>query len=368
MHNWDDARIYQRACTYLAKQGVEVSYIATAISIPKENGVIGYSLKLRKGWRRRVFSSYQAYKTATQLKADIYHFHDPDLMPWMFLLRLRGRKVIYDIHENFYEKFVKLPIGIKQMVSFFYSIYEMPIYFFSGIVTVSESLGAMYKHKAKQIQIVLNVPPLDATPTKPSTNTSGNNNQTIYISGQQSDKRNVKTIIKASAILKEKYPNHIIHLVGRYVPENYDQELIQLAKNLGTEKNLLTEGMLPWKENFKRTTQATVGCVFYEDNPNNRVGIPNRIFEYMACGVPILAENFYELRKIVEFSKCGILVDSTNPKEVAKAIGTLFDDPKNACEMGEAGKQSVIHRYNFESEVKGLIGYYQRIVDEGRDK
>lgn len=361
MHGWDDARIFKRTCQHLAKEGTQVSYIATALDPNKSFPNISfYPLKERSGWKRRVFSSLQAFRIASKLKADIYHFHDPDLIPWMFLLRLQGKKVIYDIHENFYEKFYTFPFPIKQLLSFLYRIYELPLRSFSSVVTVSESLRQMYVDRTRRSIVVMNVPPRSALPNITSSEKSMA--PLIYISGQQSEKRNCTQMVEALPEIKEAFPEVKLQLVGRFAPESYEQTLIEKAKDLGVRENLIIEGMLPWEENFKRTAKATLGCVFYEDNPNNRVGIPNRLFEYMACGIPILAEDFIELQSIVNDTHCGLLVDSSRSSEISKAVLRLLADQEKGLKMGENGRKAVTGRYNFEEELKKLIFLYKEIL------
>ena len=90
MHEFDDDRIFQRACLGLKNEGIEVGLITQhKKEIPFYfNGVKIHPLKTRQGIKRRIFSSFQAYKIAIKIKADIYHFHDPDLLPFMFFLSL----------------------------------------------------------------------------------------------------------------------------------------------------------------------------------------------------------------------------------------------------------------------------------------
>ena len=86
----------------------------------------------------------------------------------------------------------------------------------------------------------------------------------------------MKAVEALPAIVKE-VPNVKMKFVGRFQPPGYEQELINKAAELGVAENFETEGMLPWLENFKRISTAHVGCVFYNDNLNNRVTLPNRL-------------------------------------------------------------------------------------------
>ena len=95
MHNnWAEDRIYQRACQGLAREGVEVHLVFTRPDeLPKEEGVHFHWIDKREGWKRRWFSSIQAVNLAVNVKADIYHFHDPDLLPHIIKIKKMNMKI-----------------------------------------------------------------------------------------------------------------------------------------------------------------------------------------------------------------------------------------------------------------------------------
>mgnify|MGYP005990284235 CR=1 FL=1 len=148
---------------------------------------------------------------------------------------------------------------------------------------------------------------------------------------------------------------------GKYLGTIKEELSIQ-AENDGTFKYLDLQNMLPWEENFQRIARSSCGCVFYEDNSNNRVGIPNRIFEYMYCGLPILVSDFPELRNIVEKYKCGLVVNSEKPEEIAKAINKIFENPIEASKMGERGKRAIEQDLGYHVDLKKLEKLYLKIL------
>jgi len=78
----------------------------------------------------------------------------------------------------------------------------------------------------------------------------------------------------------------------------------------------------------------------------------------MYCGLPILAEDFVEERRIIEETRCGILVDSSSPASIADAVIRLLRDYKTAKEMGQNGREAVLKKYNFESHLPKIIHFY----------
>ena len=84
--------------------------------------------------------------------------------------------------------------------------------------------------------------------------------------------------------------------------------------------------------------------------------LPNRLFEYMAAGIPVLAPDYaIEISKIVEAEKCGVLTDTENPQALAEVIKTLMHDKNAALSMGQKGRTAFIARHNWDAEFDKLI-------------
>jgi len=330
-------------------------------------GVLIRPLKARKGWRRRLFSSFEAYRAALGTPAEIHHFHDPDLIPWMLLLKAGGRKVVYDIHENYAARFGQWgfpePFG-RLLAAGYGSLERFAVRRFDGIVTVSETMADLYKDSAREsvtVRYVVDLPRLEEAVLsfeKPG-------HPVVYTSGTNSPARNCLQTVGALPAVLQRHPETRLQFAGRYHPAEYDKVLLKRARELGVEEHVQLLGHLPWIENFRRTSEAWIGCVFYEDNPSNRVGIPNRLFEYMYCGVAVLAHDFPELRRIVEETGCGTVVDSSSPDSVAESLVRLLDDPGEVLEMGRRGREAVLAKHNFGADLAGLTSFYGRILERG---
>ncbi len=84
--------------------------------------------------------------------------------------------------------------------------------------------------------------------------------------------------------------------------------------------------------------------------------LPNKLFEFMAIGLPIIAPNYsFEIARIMKKEKCGLIVDFENPKEVAGAFIELFNNPVLQYEMGRRGRYAFERQYNWQTEVKPFI-------------
>jgi glycosyltransferase involved in cell wall biosynthesis len=364
MHPWDNVRIYQRACMGLLKKGLEIHLIATYPGKkPQESGVQFHWLKQRQGWKRRIYSSREAYKLALNIDADVFHFHDPDLLPWMLFLSFKGKKVVYDAHENYTERVLGLsfPNWIRLPLAKFWSFFEcFCVAKFAGIITTTYSMQSIFSN--------INIPKLVVSNTIYLSALGDVNLKvdkkpfTIYTSGSHSDKRNCMQTIEALPFILKKIPEVRLIFVGTYYPEDYDIRLKYRAKELGVERRVETEGILSYKDNFSRTAQMEIGCVFYEDNVNNRVTIPNRLFEYMYAGVAVIGESFFEVKKVIEESHCGILVNSSDPESIADGVIRLFSDIAALRKMQSNGRSKIISTYAYEHELEKMNAFYNSLI------
>lgn len=370
MHDWQDDRIFQRACVGMARFGHEVHLVAIKDEDSKESEFISRGVHIhltprRQGWKRRWFCSIDVINKAIELNADIYHFHDPDLLPHVNKLKKNCPKsaVIYDIHENYAGRFADW--GLPAFLGNWFRRYEIrKINSIDGITVVSESMKGLFKDAKVPVEVTRNSADLHRLKEiNFDEKTEDGGAPVIVTSGSHSHARNCLQTVQAIPFTKG--PNDIkpiFQFVGRYMG-NIKDEMIEQSKKDSTEDQLQLDGMIPWDENFKRIARAFCGCVFYEDNPNNRVGVPNRLFEYMYCGLPVVVSNFPELKAIVDDADCGLIVDSEDPKSIGQALSTLLSDPVRSKQMGENGKEALAKKYGYHVDLEKLNAFYLSLLN-----
>lgn len=95
---------------------------------------------------------------------------------------------------------------------------------------------------------------------------------------------------------------------------------------------------------------------------NNRYSLPNKLFQYMAAGLPVVASDFPQIREIVAGARCGLTVDTTRPAAIAAALRQLLEDPDEARAMGERGRAAVRERYNWSVAEAALLEVYRTLI------
>jgi len=156
--------------------------------------------------------------------------------------------------------------------------------------------------------------------------------------------------------------------VGKATPESFQHEIDGLIVSLHLTKNV---EIVPWVSYDKKeeySAKASMGIVTYLSYPNNISCLPNKLFDYMLMSLPVVASNFPLYKEVIDESQCGIIVDPSNPDEIAKAITYLIEHPEEAVHLGNNGRRAVEERYNWEVEGKKLLEVYRNIFETNEGK
>ena len=135
---------------------------------------------------------------------------------------------------------------------------------------------------------------------------------------------------------------------------------------LGIKDKVEFKGKVPYQEIEKYLSEATIGIIPYLPVPNHLVCLPNKLFEYMAAGVAVIASDFPHYRKVVESSNSGLLVNPERPQSISKAMLTLLENESLAKEMGKNGEVAFSNTYNWGSEEEKLFSFYEKLLKKSR--
>lgn len=109
---------------------------------------------------------------------------------------------------------------------------------------------------------------------------------------------------------------------------------------------------------------SIAGIVTFYPEPNHIHAQPNKIFEYMSAGLPVICSNFVSWQEIIEKNKCGLLVDPMNPAEISAAVKWLLTNKDQAKQMALNGMVAIKSQYNWEIEQNKLLGVYQELINQ----
>ena len=107
--------------------------------------------------------------------------------------------------------------------------------------------------------------------------------------------------------------------------------------------------------------KSQVGILNFLPEPNHIEAQPNKLFEYMSAGLPVIGSNFPLWREIIETNDCGVAIDPLDTKELKVAIDDLIRDPNEASRKGLNGMLAVKATYNWQNEVEKLRLLYSNL-------
>ena len=178
---------------------------------------------------------------------------------------------------------------------------------------------------------------------------SRRNNTVCYV-GMIDIRRGIVEMMKASELA-----NVELLLAGEFSPITLRQKIMKM-KAWSQVKEL---GKISRKDVARLLSQAQTGLILFHPGPNYTDSQPNKIFEYMSAGIPVIASNFPLWTEIIEKNECGICVDPFNIGEIALAINRIKENPLEAKRMGDNGLKAVKEKYNWELESEKLISLYR---------
>ena len=353
-HNSKDVRIFHKECKSLAKAGYQVTLIVINGDSFKEDGVevIGVSCKFSGRLQRFRKAAAAAYQKAIEINADIYHFHDPEFLPFAGKLQKKGKKVIYDVHEDLPRQILNkyyIPKPARHLIAFLVERYEnRAAKKLDYIITATPFIKQRFIKINPNTQDINNFPVLETYNGHPSFE----KNKVCYVGGI-SEIRGIKELVIAIS----KCNDIELALAGSYSPDSFRNELINTK---GWEK-VIEYGFSGRKTVNRIMNESFAGVVTLLPIPNYLDSLPVKMFEYMAAGISVIASGFPLWKEIVEKNDCGICVNPEDPGEIAEAILFLSRNKDIAKKMGDNGRKLVNEKYNWGIEEKKLLKAYNVI-------
>lgn len=352
-----DPRIFDRECRTLAAAGYDVLLVAPGDADREVEGVRLRAVRRPSGRLDRVTRTlWQVWRAAVREKAAIYHLHDPELIPVGLLLRLLGRPVIYDAHEDLPRQVVSkgwIPRCLRGVIGAVAGALEsLAAQCFSGIVAATPQIGARFP--PGKTAVVQNFPPLERIGDSGAPAYSGRPPVAVY-AGAITRQRGLLTMLEAVRLLPEGLGARL-RLAGRFSPPDLEAEARQAP---GWERTEYCGALNP-AEVPGVYAGARLGLVLLQPTPAYLESYPTKLFEYMGAGLPVVAADFPLWRSLIEEAGCGMLVDPLNPEEIARAIQYLLTHPTEAEAMGQRGQAAVYRHYNWQAEAAKLLALYAR--------
>ena len=377
-----DIRIFIKMCCSLAKADYGVSLVvADGKGYEVKNSVKIYDVgKPLRRIERMLKSSLLVYKRALKLNGDIYHIHDPELLPYAFLLKLKGKKVIFDSHEDTPRQILSKPYLLFRHCEALKEPWQSKNLHTSNEDVINKNflklISFIYekieKYICRRLDCVITATPfIRDVFFKYNIKAFDINNFPILTEIEHTGDITVRNIISyVGRITASRGCNELVEAM-QYVKNDiklclaglFDNSINQgeLKQKAGFEKTEY-KGFLNQDEMKKLLGSSFAGIVTIYPLLNYMDSLPTKMFEYMRAGIPVIASDFPLWKKIIEENNCGICVNPLKPIEIAKAIDYLFEHKEESRQMGLNGQLLVREKYNWEIEKDKLLKIYKELL------
>ena len=355
LHDATDVRVFIKECCSLAER-YDVTLIApnTGDCVLNDVKIIGITLPASR--IRRMMSLNRVYAKMIEVNADIYHFHDPELMPLGARIKKeKNKKVIFDSHEDVFVQIIEkpwIPAILRKPLQTAYKKYEQStLSKYSALISVTPSIVERLSAINPNTYMVTNYPIY----SEMEDNRSFDHN-ICFAGGITADWMH-EEILKAIENIDVRYL-----LAG----QTNDDVFFQKLKSNKSWQKVDFYGKIPHNQVPELMKKSIAGMVLYDYVANvgyHRGSLGNtKLFENMMCGIPVIATDFELWKEIIDTYHCGICVNHHNINAITDAIRYLINNPDEAKIMGENGKRAVREKYNWSTQEKNLLKLYHDLT------
>jgi glycosyltransferase involved in cell wall biosynthesis len=357
VHARTDVRIFQKEAISLASAGYDTYLlVGDGKGDEERDGVhirdIGAMPAGRL--RRMLVQSLRMWRQAVRLRAALYHFHDPELIPVGLLLRCQGAAVVYDSHEDVPRDILSkewIAPRLRRAVAAGFEFFEdLAARALSAVVAATPHIAQRFARTNRRSVAINNYPlprELDAPVDRRA------EPRTVCYVGGIGMIRGAREMIEALAPADAR-----LILAGPFESPQTEAQL----RALEGWSRVDYRGVVSRAEVREIMARSHAGLLFFHPEPNHVDAQPNKMFEYMSAGLPVLASDFPLWRSVLVVEGTGLCADPTDAGAIAAALRAALADPEAATTMGERGRRLVRERYRWDHEERKLLDLYRELT------
>jgi glycosyltransferase involved in cell wall biosynthesis len=215
----------------------------------------------------------------------------------------------------------------------------------------------------ERISIVNNTPDMERIEKlmlgNPGAKARWQGKKVLLYEGYVHESRGLSVAVRAMPLLLKEDPHLVLAVIG----DGDDVARLRgLCRELGVERQVEFFGWLPFREIPPLIAASDVCLIPNYATEHKNTTIPNKLFDYMMAGKPVVVSNARPLKRIVEEEQCGWVFESGNPESLAGAVRKVLRDPAAAKEAGENGIRAVRREYHWGRDSRILLNAVDRVL------
>lgn len=358
-HGRFDTRIFHKMCVSAYEAGHEVSLVVAdgkGYEVVKGVKIYDVGSSARRS-ARILLSAFKAILLANKLSADVFQFHDPELLIYLRFIR-RDVKVIFDFHEDVRAQIKRknyITKNLRTLISFFYGVVEklmMPR--IDGVITATEQISQNYS-ALKPTQFVANYPIWREFSQIKREYKHKDTYNIVYVGGL-TPQRGLTELIDSLELVENKVE---LHICGSFISEEFKSHLVSRPG----WRFVCYHGQVDRTTVIGVLENADVGMVTLLPDPSYELALPVKMFEYFAAGLPVISSNFKLWSNILKENGAGVVVDPTDPSSVASGINELLSSRDRRELLGRNASIAVRTKYLWSIEYQKLNHFYNKILE-----
>lgn len=306
---------------------------------------------------KRIPKLMRLYK---KIKPDLVVAHEFETacLAWWIKKRYKA-PYVFDSHEGFENT---VPLALPSVIR--WAAFPVVRFILRRIVRASAGITAasagiyVYQYAkriGKPAELIYNSAPLEYFPYAESAAES----VTIVHEGNLTKDRGAFEMLDALAIVAQ--TRKFRFLVLGTISKDIEDAFLEKIKNLGLKEQVDVRGRLPWDEFGQIEKEGMIGLICFQKTYNCKIGMPNKLFDYMSCGLAVLALKGSLSGDFVEREKCGIAVDTTNPSAIAEGLTKLIDDRDGLLAMARKGRKAIEEKYGWPCMENVMLKFYESL-------
>ena len=303
-----------------------------------------------------------------RVPADVYHAHDETALTACFIAaRLRRKPLIFDAHEYplFESPLSKMSRKHRWLRKISKRLLTVMVPRCEGVITVSPQIAQnIHEHyRAPKVSLLRNIPAYQAVPKTDLLRQYLGlyaDSRIALFQGNMHPERGLDRLIRAARSLE---PGIFIVMMGKG-EEVILSQLEELIAREGVADRVKIIPPVPYEDLLNWTASADIGLIIYSPDysPNIRMCLPNKLFEYLMVGLPVLSSQLDAITEVIKTYDCGQIVTSLAPENIGKTISAMLADHVALARMRMNALEASKHELHWEKESRVLVQLYHNLL------